>query len=77
MLSGCGGSRVPTGAAGPVRQTSVRTSLIVRSNGARNAISGWTPADLQSAYNLRSSTKGDGRIVAVVDAYDNPTWPRI
>lgn len=37
-----------------------------------NTISGWTPADLQSAYNLPSSTKGSGQIVAVIDAYDNP-----
>ncbi len=34
--------------------------------------SGWSPADLQSAYNLPSSTRGKGQIVAIVDAYDNP-----
>lgn len=34
--------------------------------------SGLTPADLQSAYNLPSSSKGSGQIVAIVDAYDNP-----
>jgi subtilase family serine protease len=33
---------------------------------------GWTPHDLQQAYELPSSTKGSGQIVAVVDAYDNP-----
>jgi subtilase family serine protease len=33
---------------------------------------GWTPADLEAAYNLPSSSKGSGQIVAIVDAYDNP-----
>lgn len=41
---------------------------------ARNATSGygWTPADIEAAYNLPSSTKGTGETVAIVDAYDNP-----
>jgi subtilase family serine protease len=30
------------------------------------------PADLQSAYNLPSTTKGSGQTVAVIDAYDDP-----
>jgi subtilase family serine protease len=34
--------------------------------------SGFTAADLQTRYNLPSSTKGSGQIVAIVDAYDNP-----
>ena len=33
--------------------------------------SGYTPADLRSAYGLESST-GDGATVAIVDAYDDP-----
>jgi len=33
---------------------------------------GYSPAQLQSAYNLPSSSKGSGQIVAIVDAYDNP-----
>jgi subtilase family serine protease len=36
------------------------------------ADSGWAPADLQARYKLPSSTKGSGKIVAIVDAYDNP-----
>lgn len=36
------------------------------------AVSGWAPSDLQKRYNLPSSTKGSGQIVAIVDAYDNP-----
>ncbi len=41
-------------------------------NGAHPAIAGWTPANLEAAYNLPSGTKGSGQIVAIVDAYDNP-----
>jgi subtilase family serine protease len=37
-----------------------------------DAPSGWSPADLQSAYNLPSTTRGKGQVVAIVDAYDNP-----
>lgn len=33
---------------------------------------GWTPADFQAAYNLPSSSKGSGQLVAIVDSYDNP-----
>ena len=33
---------------------------------------GWTPANLEEAYNLPYSSKGSGQIVAIVDAYDNP-----
>ncbi|HTA54844.1 MAG TPA: hypothetical protein VK755_08905 [Candidatus Acidoferrales bacterium] len=36
------------------------------------AAAGWGPSDLQTRYNLPSSTKGSGQIVAIVDAYDNP-----
>jgi subtilase family serine protease len=37
------------------------------------APSGLAPADLQSAYNLPSSTAGSGQTVAIVDAFDAPT----
>lgn len=33
---------------------------------------GYTPAQLQSAYNLPSVTGGTGQTVAIVDAYDDP-----
>ncbi|MBV8530856.1 MAG: S8 family serine peptidase [Candidatus Eremiobacteraeota bacterium] len=36
------------------------------------AVPGWTPANLEAAYNLPSSSKGAGNVVAVVDAFDNP-----
>ncbi|HYL27363.1 MAG TPA: S53 family peptidase [Candidatus Nitrosotalea sp.] len=35
-------------------------------------VSGWAPADFQARYNLPSSSKGSGQIIAIVDAYDNP-----
>jgi subtilase family serine protease len=34
--------------------------------------SGYHPLDLQSAYQLPSSTAGSGQTVAIVDAYDDP-----
>jgi subtilase family serine protease len=34
---------------------------------------GYHPADLQSAYNLPSATAGVGQVVAIVDAYNDPT----
>src|SRR3954464_431390 len=36
------------------------------------APSGYAPADLQSAYALPSATAGAGKVVAIVDAYDDP-----
>jgi subtilase family serine protease len=33
---------------------------------------GWTAQDIEKAYNLPSSTKGSGELVAIVDSYDNP-----
>ena len=34
---------------------------------------GYTPCDLQSAYQLPSATAGSGQTVAIVDAYDDPS----
>jgi subtilase family serine protease len=36
-------------------------------------VSGYGPADLQSAYKLPSGTAGAGQTVAIVDAFDDPT----
>ena len=41
-------------------------------DGATGPRGGFSPADLQKVYNLPSSSKGSGQIVAIVDAYDNP-----
>ena len=35
-------------------------------------VSGYSPSNLQTAYNLPSATKGSGQVVGIVDAYDNP-----
>ena len=40
--------------------------------GVQYNVSGYGPADLQSAYNLPSSTNGKGQTVGIVDAYDDP-----
>ncbi|MFE9453033.1 hypothetical protein [Streptomyces sp. NPDC006739] len=50
-------------------RTDVVQHLGVRPN---TAPSGYGPSDLQSAYNLPSSTAGSGRTVAIVDAMDDP-----
>ncbi len=47
-------------------------ALIQSKSGISPAVSGWAPADFQARYNLPSSTKGAGQIVAIVDAFDNP-----
>jgi len=39
---------------------------------SRNAVSGYGPADLQSAYKLPSASNGSGQTVAIVDAYNDP-----
>ena len=45
-----------------------------KTGAAANATpSGFGPSDLQSAYNLPSSTAGSGETVAIVDAYNDPT----
>ncbi|HYL27344.1 MAG TPA: peptidase S8 [Candidatus Nitrosotalea sp.] len=46
-------------------------ALIVRT-GIGPDVAGWTPSALQTRYNLPSSSKGKGTIVAIVDAFDNP-----
>ncbi|HEY7349719.1 MAG TPA: S53 family peptidase [Ktedonobacterales bacterium] len=37
-----------------------------------NPSSGYTPCDLQSAYNVVNSTAGSGQTIAIVDAFDDP-----
>ena len=40
--------------------------------GMQPDVSGFKPADLQSAYDLPSSTNGSGQTVGIVDAFDDP-----
>lgn len=52
----------------------VQCLALIGGSGVRHGTSGygWTPQDVQKAYNLPSSTKGAGQLVAIVDSYDNP-----
>jgi subtilase family serine protease len=54
----------------------IRTDVDQRTEGSIRGSApkgyGFGPAQLQSAYNLPSSTDGAGESVAVVDAFDNP-----
>jgi subtilase family serine protease len=43
---------------------------LARTDGASN--NGYVPSDLQSAYNLPSTTKGAGQTVAVIELLDDP-----
>ena len=47
-------------------------ALINRKGEINATVAGWGPSDFQTRYNLPSSTKGSGQIVAVVNPYDNP-----
>ena len=51
----------------------VRTDLHSTRISPNATPSGYGPSDLQSAYNLPSTTAGSGQTVAIVDAYDDPT----
>jgi subtilase family serine protease len=58
----CAGSRIGQAQCG----------VLIEPGGSHPTYAGWTASDLEKAYDLPSSTKGKGQIVAVVDAYDNP-----
>ena len=47
-------------------------ALVRTDVGGGTSVSGYTPSDLQSAYELPSSKSGSGQIIAIVDAYDDP-----
>lgn len=50
----------------------IHTGPQVLPDGASGPSGGFTPAQLQAAYNLPSSSRGSGQVVAIVDAYDDP-----
>jgi subtilase family serine protease len=50
----------------------VPTCLVLVGNPIDPAVSGLAPSDFQTRYNLPSTTKGSGQVVALVDAYDQP-----
>jgi Subtilase family len=50
----------------------MRTDIAPQMHPAKGSEEGLHPADFQAAYNLPSTKKGSGQLVAIVDAYDNP-----
>ena len=50
----------------------MQCDALILTHGFGPMVNGWQPKDFQAAYNLPSSSKGAGTIVAIVDAFDNP-----
>jgi subtilase family serine protease len=50
----------------------VQCEVLILNESAQGKDLGWGARDIEAAYNLPSSSKGKGQIVAVVDARDNP-----
>jgi subtilase family serine protease len=59
-------------ACGLAQQGFSQCELLYRDDVSPDTVSGLLASDLQSAYNLPSSSDGAGQVVAIVDAYDNP-----
>jgi len=76
--NGVSAQHVPVCGAVPVGYARCHSILVLRSDGkpggGGGTVSGYGPADLQSAYNLAtaSASAGSGQTVAIVDAYDDP-----
>jgi subtilase family serine protease len=78
--SSAGGASVPRRQARPTAKRACpkpspdasQCEVLIVKTGVQPDVAGWGPSDLQAAYNLPSSSKGLGQIVAIVDAYDNP-----
>ncbi len=47
-------------------------NMAISTSKASASVAGYHPSDLQSAYNLPSSSAGSGETVAIVDAYNDP-----
>lgn len=47
-------------------------NMTISASKKSTSIAGYHPSDLQSAYNLPSSSAGSGETVAIVDAYNDP-----
>lgn len=56
----------------PARPGWEACNALIQQTNVGPAVAGWGAQDIETAYNLPSSTKGSGVIVAVVDAFDNP-----
>ena len=59
-------------ACGDVPAGQARCDALILNKKIGPNVAGWGPVDFQTRYNLPSSSKGTGQIVAIVDAYDNP-----
>jgi len=77
--NGVSAQHVPVCGAVPVGYARCHSILVLRSDGKPGGggatVSGYGPADLQSAYNLATASAGSGgsgQTVAIVDAYDDP-----
>lgn len=57
---------------GPAAAGFARCHALLLATPNASSPGGYNPTDLQSAYNLPSSTAGSGQTVAIVDAYDDP-----
>ena len=66
------GHRFPEPACPQIVGKPMCTALIESKGGVSPTVGGLEPSDIQTRYNLPSSTKGSGQIVAIVDPYDNP-----
>jgi subtilase family serine protease len=64
------GSATPACAGSRVGQA--QCDVLLQTGGAHAAVAGLGATTLETYYNLPSSTKGSGQIVAIVDAFDNP-----
>ncbi len=55
-----------------VRPGQVQCDALILNRNPQDKAPGWSARDIEAAYNLPSSSKGSGQIVAVVDVGDNP-----
>jgi subtilase family serine protease len=76
LASEAGGFVLPDNvrrACAPTTDPGLRAcDALIRTDVRPDAPSGYGPSDLQSAYQLPSSTAGSGQTIAVVDAFDDP-----
>jgi len=68
----CSTVAINTARCSAIQLDSMNTSTSSEVTPNASAPSGFNPSDLQSAYNLPSSTAGSGQTVAIVDAYNDP-----
>ena len=65
-------THVATRVCSDFRRGHMHCDALILKRDIRSNVAAWGPANFQAAYNLPSSSKGRGQIVAIVDAFDNP-----